>query len=141
MFKKIFLVSSLLVFSLLFLTGCGQSQSIAPVNKIVPDTIPFATSTSTTTTTTTTTTSVTPITTYQINIQNYSFTPAALTVQKGATVTWTNNDSAPHQIKSDSFNSSTLSNGQTFSFTFNNAGTFDYSCAIHPSMTGQIIVE
>ena len=76
-----------------------------------------------------------------INIQNFAFSPATLTVKKGTTVTWTNNDSAQHQIKSTTFNSSQLSKGQTFSFTFNDAGTFDYSCAIHPSMLGKIIVE
>ena len=76
-----------------------------------------------------------------INIQNFSFTPGALTVKKGNTVTWTNNDSSTHQIKSDFFNSSQLANGQSFSFTFTNSGTFDYSCAIHPTMTGKIIVE
>lgn len=76
-----------------------------------------------------------------VNIQNFSFNPATLTVKKGAAVTWTNNDSAPHQIKSAAFNSELMSQGQTFSFTFNDAGTFDYSCSIHPSMTGKIIVE
>lgn len=76
-----------------------------------------------------------------VNIQNFAFSPATLTVKKGTTVTWTNNDPAQHQIKSATFNSSQLSKGQTFSFTFNNVGTFDYSCAIHPSMLGKIIVE
>lgn len=76
-----------------------------------------------------------------INIQNFSFNPGVLTVKKGDTVTWTNNDSSPHQIKSASFNSSQLTNGQSFSFTFTNSGTFDYSCAIHPAMTGKIIVK
>lgn len=76
-----------------------------------------------------------------INIQNLAFNPGTLTVKKGTAVIWTNNDSAVHQIKSANFNSGQLSNGQSFSFTFNSAGTFDYSCAIHPSMLGKIIVE
>lgn len=76
-----------------------------------------------------------------INIKNFAFSPATLTIKKGTAVTWTNNDSAPHQIKSATFNSSQLSNGQNFSFTFNEVGSFDYSCAIHPSMTGKIVVE
>lgn len=76
-----------------------------------------------------------------VHIQNFAFSPATLTVKKGTTVTWTNNDSAPHQIKSATFNSSQLSKGQAYSFTFNDAGVFDYSCAIHPSMLGKIIVE
>ena len=76
-----------------------------------------------------------------VNIQNFAFNPGTMTVKKGTTVTWANNDSAQHQIKSTTFNSSQLSKGQSFSFTFNDAGTFDYSCAIHPSMLGKIIVE
>ena len=76
-----------------------------------------------------------------ISIKNFAFSPATLTIKKGATVTWTNSDSAPHQIKSATFNSAALNQGQSFSFTFNTAGTFDYSCAIHPSMLGKIIVQ
>lgn len=76
-----------------------------------------------------------------VNIQNFAFNPGTLTIKKGATVTWTNNDSAPHQIKSGTFNSNLLDKGQTFSFTFSEAGTFDYSCSIHPSMMGKIIVQ
>jgi plastocyanin len=77
----------------------------------------------------------------EISIENFSFNSAAITIDKGTTVTWTNNDSAPHQIKSDTFNSGTLSNGQSYSNTFNDSGTFNYSCAIHPSMTGSITVK
>ena len=76
-----------------------------------------------------------------INIQNFAFSPATLTIKKGEAVTWTNNDSAPHQIKSATVNSELMSKGQTFSFTFNDTGTFDYICAPHPSMKGKIIVE
>lgn len=76
-----------------------------------------------------------------VGIRNFAFDPATLTVKKGTTVTWTNQDSVPHQIKSGSFNSAALGNGQSFSFTFDETGTFDYSCAIHPSMLGRIIVQ
>lgn len=76
-----------------------------------------------------------------INIENFAFSPRSMAVKKGATITWTNNDSAPHGIKSTGFNSETLNKGQSFSFTFNEAGTFNYSCSIHPAMTGEIIVE
>ncbi len=76
-----------------------------------------------------------------INIQNFSFTPATLTIKAGTTVNWVNNDSATHQIQSADFNSEALAKGQTFSYTFDQAGTYDYSCVIHPSMTGKIIVQ
>lgn len=75
-----------------------------------------------------------------VTIQNFSFTPTPLTIKAGTTVTWTNNDPMPHQIKSATFNSSPLSQGQTFQFTFSSVGSYDYSCAIHPSMLGKIIV-
>jgi len=76
-----------------------------------------------------------------ISIINFTFDPVTLSIKKGTTVTWTNNDLVSHQIKSDSFNSDVLTKGKTFSFTFNDIGTYNYSCAIHPSMSGQIIVE
>lgn len=79
--------------------------------------------------------------TSSVNIQNFAFSPASLNIAKGTTVTWTNNDSAPHQIASATFNSQTLSQGQTYSFTFTQTGTFSYSCSIHPSMTGTINVQ
>lgn len=76
-----------------------------------------------------------------VNIENFAFSPSTITVKKGAVITWTNNDSAPHKIKSATFNSGVLNKGQSFSFTFNETGTFNYICSIHPAMTGRIIVE
>jgi plastocyanin len=76
-----------------------------------------------------------------ITIQNFTFNPGTLTVSQGAKVTWINQDPTTHKIKSDTFNSSDLNQGNTFDFTFTTKGTFDYSCAIHPSMTGKIVVE
>lgn len=76
-----------------------------------------------------------------VTIQNFAFSPAELKVKAGATVIWVNNDSAPHTIKSATFNSATLANGDKFEFKFDKAGTFDYACSIHPSMKGKIIVE
>ncbi len=78
-----------------------------------------------------------------VTIKNFAFDPATLTISKGTTVTWTNEDSVPHQIVSDSnaFSSSPLGKGQTYSFTFSEIGTFSYHCAIHPSMKGTIAVK
>lgn len=75
-----------------------------------------------------------------VSIKSFAFNPTPLTIKAGTTVTWTNNDPMPHQIKSSEFNSSVLSAGDTFSFTFSDVGQYDYSCAIHPSMKGQIII-
>lgn len=75
-------------------------------------------------------------------ISQFSFKGGDVTVKKGTKVTWTNQDSAPHTVTSDtsSFSSDTLSNGSAFSFTFNTVGSFSYHCAFHPSMRGTIVV-
>jgi plastocyanin len=79
-----------------------------------------------------------------VTIANFAFSPAALTVKKGTTVTWTNKDSAGHTvIETDGLSgpmSGTLSNGQSYNFAFNTAGTFHYHCSIHPSMTATVTV-
>jgi len=61
-------------------------------------------------------------------IQSSQFSPANLEVRVGTTVTWTNNDGVMHTVTSDSgvFDSGYLSNGDTFTFTFTEAGTFPY---------------
>lgn len=77
-----------------------------------------------------------------VSIQDFFFSPAQITVQPGTTVTWMNNGQAPHTVTADdgSFDSETLQPGQSFSFTFANAGTFSYFCEIHPFMTGSVTV-
>ena len=82
--------------------------------------------------------------TNNIEIANSAFSPAELTIKVGDTITWTNRDSASHTVTSDSgteISSDSLSNGQTYSYTFNTAGTFEYHCTIHPSMKAKIIVQ
>jgi len=76
-----------------------------------------------------------------VSIKSFAFNPSVLTVKAGTTVVWTNEDSAPHTIKSDLFTSNNLNKGDFFAFKFANVGTYDYICSIHPSMKGQIIVE
>ncbi len=75
-------------------------------------------------------------------IDGFAFLPASLTIQKGTTVTWTNDDSAPHTVtaQNKSFQSGTLQKGSQFSFTFNVPGSYEYICAIHPSMRAKVIV-
>ncbi len=78
-----------------------------------------------------------------VSIKNFSFDPAALTISKGTAVTWTNNDSVAHTATADggAFDSGNLDQGKSFSFTFNQSGTFAYHCAIHPYMKAQITVK
>lgn len=81
-----------------------------------------------------------PATGNSIDIVDFSFNPDTITVTKGTTVTWTNKDSASHTVKGTAFTSETLNQGQSYSYTFNEAGTFEYQCGIHPSMRAKVIV-
>jgi plastocyanin len=78
-----------------------------------------------------------------VQIADFKFAPASITVAAGSTVTWTNGDSAGHTVTADdgSFGSETIANGDTFSQTFPTAGTFAYHCAIHPAMTATVVVQ
>ena len=76
-----------------------------------------------------------------VTIKNFVFSPATLTIKAGSTVKWVNQDSVAHIIKADLFNSPTLNNGNSYEFTFNTPGQYDYTCGIHPSMKGKIIVQ
>lgn len=79
---------------------------------------------------------------------NECFLPYEETVAKGATVTWSNDDSAAHTVTSGTptggpdglFDSSIFMAGNSFEFTFNDAGTYDYFCMVHPWMAGIINV-
>lgn len=73
--------------------------------------------------------------------KNIAFSPNELTVSVGTEVTFKNDDSVTHNIVGDGFASGDLTPGNSFKFTFNTAGTFNYHCSIHPSMTGKIIVK
>jgi plastocyanin len=78
-----------------------------------------------------------------VNISNFAFAPASLTIPAGSTVTWTNKDEEPHTVVSSdgtTFHSPGLDTGATYSFTFQNAGTFEYICSIHPMMHGAVVV-
>ena len=79
-----------------------------------------------------------------------SYAPAEITVPKGSTVTWTNDDSTIHTVvqgsaqggsgETPAFDSSIIANGATWEHTFDTAGEFDYYCSLHPFMTGKVTV-
>jgi amicyanin len=77
-----------------------------------------------------------------VGIDNFTFTPAALTVKKGTTVTWTNHDDIPHTVYGvgTTLRSKNLDTDQSYAFTFDKAGTFNYICGLHPHMKGKVIV-
>jgi plastocyanin len=78
-----------------------------------------------------------------VAIDNFTFSPTPLTVARGTTVTWVNRDDIPHTIYFPDLNlhSHPLDTNDTFSHRFEQAGTFNYICSIHPHMRGQIIVS
>lgn len=77
-----------------------------------------------------------------VSIVDLTFEPGTIEVDAGATVTWSNDDSIPHTVtaREDDFNSGVLMGGDSFSQTFSEPGSYDYFCAIHPSMTGTVTV-
>jgi plastocyanin len=78
----------------------------------------------------------------KVTIDNFTFTPAELTVKVGTTVTWSNHDDIPHTVVSaGKFRSKAMDTDDSFSFTFTTAGEYKYFCSLHPHMTGTVKVE
>jgi len=78
-----------------------------------------------------------------IMMDNFSFTPAKTSVPVGATITWTNHDDVPHTVVSTErkFKSPALDTDGHFSYRFDAPGTYKYFCSLHPTMTGEIVVQ
>jgi plastocyanin len=79
----------------------------------------------------------------EIKVDNFTFSPETLTVPANSTVIWTNKDDVPHVIASTDglFRSKGLDTDDHYSFKFTKPGTYNYFCAIHPKMTGKIVVQ
>jgi len=81
---------------------------------------------------------------FTVKIDNFAFDAQTITIVPGETVTWINDDDAPHTVVADdgkSFRSKVLDTGEKFSFTFTSAGTWGYFCSVHPHMTGKVVVK
>jgi len=78
-----------------------------------------------------------------VSIANFAFDPDTVTIQVGDTITWTNNDGTAHTATAGdgSFNTGNIGPGGSDSVTFDTAGSFAYHCAIHPQMTGTVVVQ
>jgi plastocyanin len=79
----------------------------------------------------------------EVHISQFRFAPRELTVPRGAAVRWVNDDDEPHTVTSDggAFASSGLDTHEQFTFTFDAAGAYPYHCALHPTMTGRVVVK
>ncbi len=80
----------------------------------------------------------------KIDVKDFRFNPESTTVKTGTAVTWTFSDSSDHNVESvgtsELKKSPDLADGKTYQFTFTKAGTVEYRCGIHNSMTGTIVV-
>ncbi len=76
-----------------------------------------------------------------IDIIDLDFDPRLVTVTAGTAITWTNVGELPHTVTGDFGDSGFLEPGGAYSTTFNEEGTFDYLCTIHPTMIGTVVVE
>lgn len=81
--------------------------------------------------------------TLDVKIVNFAFEPEPVVAKVGETITWTNNDAAPHTVTLDdgSADSGNLAKGSTFDHAFDAAGTYTYHCAIHSQMKGTIEIS
>jgi plastocyanin len=79
----------------------------------------------------------------KVSINNFAFSPALLAIAAGQSVTWTNNDGAPHGLAfaDGAPGKDLMLPGQDFSRTFAKPGVYDYVCAVHPYMTARITVN
>ncbi|MFW5714162.1 MAG: cupredoxin domain-containing protein [Brevefilum sp.] len=83
----------------------------------------------------------------EVVMQGNTFQPQEITISTGTTITWTNEDAVDHTVTSGTRGSPTemfdasVGAGETFSFTFDEPGTYEYFCSIHPGMDGTVIVE
>ncbi|MBT8116279.1 MAG: cupredoxin family copper-binding protein [Gammaproteobacteria bacterium] len=78
-----------------------------------------------------------------VHIDGMQFEPSVITVKPGTTVTWVHKSNMPHTVNGGAgeMRSKTMYKGQTYSFTFDKAGSYDYSCDFHPGMKGSVVVE
>ena len=78
-----------------------------------------------------------------IVIKNFMFSPMAVTVKAGTTVTWKNLDGEPHTVVNDAglFRSAALDQNETYQFKFDKPGVYKIFCGIHPNMKATITVQ
>lgn len=78
-----------------------------------------------------------------IDIRDFAYRPAALTVARGAAVRWVNRDEETHTVTSatGAFTSAGLEHEDVFEQRFTRPGTYRYFCALHPKMTATIVVR
>ncbi len=128
-------------------TGCGARPRAAEPDRHTRGDVgqDVATAVSTSGATVADKASAAPAEPNQVVIDNFAFHPRELTVPPGTRVTWVNRDDVPHTATSSAtprvFHSGTLDTDDRFAHVFSTPGTYEYFCAVHPHMTGKIIVR
>ena len=148
--RRLYFGITILVVLVVLLVGCSGTQSQKPTvsspSPLAPTPAPYVPSEGTPLAPTTGEPEQAEPLQIEVAIEGSAFNPAVLNVPVGAIVVWYNNDSVTHTItaRDNSFDSGNLSPGEpgdTFRYTFEQSGTFEYYCKIHPSMVGKIIIE
>ena len=132
----------LLAITIILVGVCGCTQTAPPVQPPATVTTPLQTTQQLSVTTIPVPQTTSSVSANTILIKNFAFDPASITVKVGSTVRWVNQDSVPHRIVfADGADSTVLAGMQSWSRKFDQAGTYDYACTIHPTMLGTVIVE
>ncbi|MEM7800411.1 MAG: FG-GAP-like repeat-containing protein [Chloroflexota bacterium] len=76
-----------------------------------------------------------------VNISGFAYTPQGIKVATGTTITWVNQDAAAHTVTGTNWGSGTLDQNESYSYIFEQPGTYSYFCSIHPTMQGLVTVE
>jgi len=121
------LLSLSIALLVVFLAACASSQNNAPQQKTEhPTKAPVGSNNL-----------------VRVSIKDFKFAPADVTVKVGDSVEWTNEDSAQHTVESSdgTLKSDELSKGDTYKFTFEKTGKYNYICGIHKSMHGSVTVQ
>jgi len=130
MSKKIALF---LILAVLAVSGCAIKYD-DPVNNTSLDPTPQATATPVP--------DLVKYPTAYVQIFGSAFDPPELNIAKGTTVQWLNKDSTQHAIFVNNTTSPTLNKRDTWNYTFNNSGTYEYNCTIQPWLKhGRIVVK
>jgi plastocyanin len=84
-----------------------------------------------------------PVTTNEVAmVKSYRFDPTVVEIDAGETVTWTNDDNFTHTVQVDGRADHEVEQGESFSITFDKAGTYHYVCTLHSKdMDGEVIVK
>jgi plastocyanin len=72
---------------------------------------------------------------------DFSYRPSSVTVRVGDTVTFVNDDEIPHDAVGSGWSTTLLTQGQSDAVTFSRAGTYRFTCSLHPQMSGSIVVR